>query len=73
MTTILPQCVFCRYYRHGDTGPVCDAFPEGIPKRILHNNHDHRKPYPGDNDIRFEPVDEDAANIMDAMFAEDDA
>jgi hypothetical protein len=36
---------------------VCKAFPNEIPWEILINNHDHHKPYPGDNSIRFEPRD----------------
>jgi hypothetical protein len=34
----------------------CSAVPEEIPSAILINLHNHRKPYPGDNGIRFEPV-----------------
>jgi len=35
--------------------PTCDAFPDGIPIEIQLNRHKHRKPYPGDNGILFEP------------------
>lgn len=49
----ISQCVFCRHARPGSAG--CDAFPGGIPGPILLNQHDHRKPYEGDNGIRFEP------------------
>lgn len=51
------QCADCRHYR----GSLkCDAFPEHIPEPILLCQHDHREPYPGDNGIRFEPIDDDA-------------
>lgn len=35
----------------------CAAFPEGIPDPILYNKVDHRKPYKGDHDVRFEPLE----------------
>lgn len=54
------QCVHCTHLRRGR---ICAAFPDGIPRAILENEHDHRTPYPGDNGILFsskrgEPVKE---------------
>lgn len=49
------QCANCRHYAKGGK---CAAFPKGIPDDIRTSKHDHRKPYPGDNGIRFEPLEE---------------
>jgi len=50
-----PICNRCHHYRgYGK----CAAFPDRIPDAILDDEHDHHKPYPGDNGIRFEPRDE---------------
>ena len=48
----ISQCIDCKY-KHIGYG-TCDAFPESIPDEILENKHDHKNPYPGDNDIRYE-------------------
>ena len=36
-------------------GLTCGAFPQGIPNQILGGHSQHRKPFPGDHGIRFEP------------------
>jgi len=50
------QCLNCRNYI-GSLPPmwkqICKAFPYGIPQEILNGDFDHRKPYHGDNGIRF--------------------
>ncbi len=57
MTTIqAPQCVECKHFLQ--PGWRCAAYPQGIPEPILDGEHDHRKPFFGDNGIRFEPVEE---------------
>lgn len=49
---LMIPCDICKHYR----GEIkCDAFPHGIPDEIYFLGFDHRKEYPGDNGIRFEP------------------
>jgi len=54
--TYSPTCAWCS--RGIDAQQrTCAAFPGGIPMVIWNREYDHRKPYPGDNGIQFEPVD----------------
>ena len=64
---ISPDCVWCRRYR-GDLR--CEAFPDGIPMTILRSEHNHQHPYPGDNGLLFDPVDE--FEPEDSVFFEND-
>jgi hypothetical protein len=41
---------------------ACAAFPDEVPWQIALNLHQHTDPYPGDNGILFEPV-QDQENI----------
>ena len=52
---IYVPCDLCKHVRENDT---CKAFPDGIPEDILTGEHDHTEPYPGDNGIQFEPIEE---------------
>lgn len=53
------QCAECKHFHRppaeGEFVYTCAAFPAGIPAQILAAQHDHRKPFPGDGGIRFEP------------------
>ena len=54
---LTPICLQCRHLttdRSGKSDWTCNAFPTGIPEKILTARADHRKPYPGDHGIRFE-------------------
>jgi len=61
MTTGIWQCSICSHFLEPEAGksrflaePRCEAFPDGIPYEIQENWFDHRKPFEGDNGIRFE-------------------
>ena len=51
MERIQPMCDACI---HRTEQFACKAFPNGIPDRILFEGADHRKPFKGDNGIRFQ-------------------
>ena len=70
MTTYaMPMCMFCTRYRNAMT---CDAYPDGIPAEIISSEHDHRQPYEGDGGMVFDPFDDESAEIVENMFADDD-
>lgn len=51
------QCQGCKHF--AKYSPSCEAFTEGIPKRILDGKFDHTKKFPGQaTDILFEPIEE---------------
>ncbi len=61
LTLINRLCDMCKHRHHGTHPPTCDAFPERIPVDIRLMYADHGLAYPGDNGIRFEPVDDTPA------------
>lgn len=64
MTLVDPaQCFTCKHFDRQD-GLSCSAF-DRIPGEILDMNFDHRKPYPGDQGVRWEPKEPDVKNPFD--------
>lgn len=59
MTTRAVSCPFCIHFNSDIRDrTVCSAFPEGIPDDIKYGLNHHTRPFPGDNGIRFSPVEE---------------
>jgi hypothetical protein len=52
-------CWNCQHF-NGDNpaARTCSAFPKGIPLPIWNGENNHKKQYPGDNGILFEPIQE---------------
>lgn len=48
------QCTFCAHRSPDATN--CKAFPDGIPVKILMNEHDHTLAFKGDGGTRYAPV-----------------
>ena len=55
--TVFPACATCARFNRADrTQEVCEAFPDGIPEKILDGADNHRKPFPGDGGKTWIPV-----------------
>lgn len=52
-----PNCSYCKHLRR-DGSYSCLAFPSGIPPAIWNNDKNHNLPYPGDNGVVFEALQE---------------
>lgn len=63
---IMTQCVSCVHLAEGPYF-ICRAFPGLIPSAIVENRFDHRKPYPGDDGIRFEPKPDVSAEYLRSL------
>jgi hypothetical protein len=55
--TVCSGCVHFRSSAFVDRGArTCEAFPNGIPAPIWNGQNTHRRPYPGDRGIVYEPL-----------------
>lgn len=57
ISVISPVCTLCQNF--DISNPIarqCSAFPDGIPLEIWKAENNHTSAYPGDNGIRFEPI-----------------
>jgi len=69
MVIVPSDCWTCRHLRLGHAGQfACAAFPRGVPTDLLEGRANHRKPYPGDGGIRYEP-DPDAPDELISELA----
>jgi hypothetical protein len=55
-TTRSPLCLTCRHRTPDPERPRCEAYPEGIPGDIFWEGYDHRRPFPGDRGITYDPI-----------------
>lgn len=51
------QCLDCQRLRMSQPTIACDAFPDGIPEKILDGTHDHTEPFEGDDGKLYLPLD----------------
>ena len=57
-----PDCYKCKHLHPkepaADSPMTCAAFPDGIPDEIFFEGVSHKKSYPGDTGVKFEPKEE---------------
>lgn len=54
----IPNCFHCAHFRGAIKGKICCiAYPDGIPKELLKEGFTHNQPYPGDQGILFETIE----------------
>ena len=71
-----PICAKCKHLVMAcRREPYCRAFPDGIPDDIFIGRYNHRKLFPGDRGVRFEPImnmEDNDAYPEDIYLQEDD-
>lgn len=54
---ISPVCTFCKNLIDEGVNRTCRAFPDVIPVQIWTGRNRHTEAFPGDNGIRFDPIE----------------
>lgn len=66
-----PLCEFCQHFDKGQLSTPdalkCQAFPKGIPFKVLKWQADHRFPIEGDRGVRFAVREGDEASFKEWM------
>jgi hypothetical protein len=56
MVKVQPVCIGCAHFDQSNPEAMrCSAFPQGIPMEIATGRLVHRKPYVGDQGLRYQP------------------
>ena len=53
---IVPLCLVCARVHNPEAPSTCDAFPTGIPTKILVGEFVHTEEFDGDNGMKFKPL-----------------
>jgi hypothetical protein len=70
-THFSPICMWCSRLVDYGIDRQCDAFPDGIPSAIWEGEVDHRAPYPGDQGVQFEAINQLGADEVARWFGDD--
>ena len=70
---VVSQCLLCRHYAGDNFAAACKAFPSSVPLEILTNDADHRRPFEGDDGVRFEPRPDAPGPVLATLYRNLDA
>ena len=64
-----PACRWCVHYHVGSGGEARDAFPDGIPDRVLSDVSLHMQPMGGDGGLSFGLSDAMPRDLFEVSYA----